>query len=244
MSTAQLREAAARRFRWNDVWEATLARRPEFVAAAVRLNAAAGSGRHLDDKIRAFIRVSLNASVTHLSAERTREAIRDALDAGATREELVEVLMVASTVGIHGMNADVLAGALAEQRSHPAPQLTERQESIREQYRRTRGYWREFLNDTLRLAPEFLAAYLDFSGAPWEVGVLDPKVREFLYLAFDTSPTHLHLTGLRIHIDNALSYGASPEEIIEVMELASVMGLQTLDMAMPILDEELRGQGN
>jgi len=237
--TDTLRDAARDRFVWNDVWEATLAERPEFVAAAVRLDSVVAGGGCLDPKVRAFILLSLNAAVTHLAPEPTRAAIRAAIAAGATREELVEVLMVVVTLGVHGMNAHVLAEALEERGLRPAdPELTEHQHRIREEYRETRGYWRDFLNHTLGLAPDFLSAYLEFSGAPWTVGVLEPKVREFLYLAFDTSPTHMHLTGLKIHIHNALGYGATTEEIVEVMGLAAGMGLQTLDFAMPILDEE------
>lgn len=120
-----------------------------------------------------------------------------------------------------------------------AAELSPRQLGIRDEYRRTRGYWRDFLDPTLELAPDFLEAYLDFSGAPWREGVLEPKVREFVYLAFDTSPTHLHMAGLRVHIDNALDHGASVAEIVAVMSMAAGMGLQTLQVAVPLLHEQL-----
>lgn len=243
MSADKLRSVASARFAWNDVWEATLAERPEFVEAAVRLDSVGVSTGQLDPKVRAFLRLALNAALTHLAPQPTRSAIRQAIDAGATREELVEVLMVVATLGVHGMNADVLAEVLQERGLRTSDsKLTDQQRHIRDEYQRTRGYWRDFLNHTLELAPDFLSAYLQFSGAPWTVGVLEPKVREFIYLAFDTSPTHLHLTGLKIHIDNALGYGASAEEIVEVMGIAATMGLQTLDFAMPMVDEELKGR--
>lgn len=226
------------RFAGNEVWEHVAATRPSYVRAAERLDEVAGSGP-LDPKTRAFVRLALNAAVTHLNARGIAAAIDEALAAGATRDELFEVLMVACTLGVHGMNAEVLAEVLDARGERGETRFDDEQERIREEYRRTRGYWRDFLDPTLEYAPRFLEAYLDFSGAPWREGVLEPKVREFIYLAFDTSPTHLHLVGLRVHIDNALEHGASVGEIVEVMSLAAAMGLQTLDVAVPLLDEAL-----
>lgn len=224
---------------WNSAWEHVAARRPEFVDSAVAFDRTAAVPRRLSPKVHAFIRLTLNAAVTHFNEHAARRAIRDARDAGASADELAEVLMVASTVSVHGMNADVLADVLHERGDRPERALTEEQVRIRSDYTAVRGYWRDFLDDTLEFAPEFLEAYLGFSGAPWRNGVLEPKVREFLYLAFDTAPTHLHMTGLRIHIHNALDLGADVEEIIEVMSIAATMGLQTLQLGMTLLDEEV-----
>lgn len=222
--------------REDAVWSGVRERHPAYLDAIAAFEAAT-SGDALDPKTNAFVRLALNASVTHLRVPGIQAAIRDAREAGATEEELFEVLLVTCTIGVHGMNADVLADVLAE-RGVPASALSAQQERIRDEYRRVRGYWRDFLDPTLRLAPDFLAAYLDFSGAPWRDGVLEPKVREFLYLAFDTSPLHLHMAGLRVHIDNALGHGATQAEIVAVMALAAGMGLQTLDVAVPLLADE------
>ena len=60
-----------------------------------------------------------------------------------------------------------------------------------------RGYWHSSWDDTLQLLPELLAAYLEFSGVPWRGGTLEPKVKEFIYIAFDVAATHLYRTGLK-----------------------------------------------
>lgn len=213
------------------VWEALRALRPGYARAAGEF-ARATRGGALDAKTRAFVRMALNGAVTHLRGEALADAMGDARDAGASAEEILEVLMVTCTIGVHGMNADVLADVLAE-RGGPVDTtaLTPAQERIREDYRRTRGYWRDFLDPTLALAPGFLEAYLEFSGAPWREGMLEPKVREFLYLAFDTSPTHLHMAGLRVHIHKALDHGATVDEIVAVMAMSAGLGLQTLSAA-------------
>lgn len=222
---------------WNAVWERESRERPEYLESVAGLHQTPERIGALAPSTRALIRLALDAAVSHLHADGMELAMRDALDAGASAQEIFETLMVSATIGVHGMNADVLAEVLAE-RGHPAASapLDAAQIAIRDEYTRVRGYWRDFLNDTLRLAPDFLQAYLAFSGAPWRLGVLEPKVREFIYIAFDTSPTHMHLTGLRLHINQALDHGATPEEIVEIMALAGSMGLQSLKVGVPILD--------
>ena len=72
----------------------------------------------------------------------------------------------------------------------------------------------------LKLCPDFFEAYVEFSSVPWKTGTLEPKIKEFIYIAIDTATTHLHKEGARIHIRNALEHGASKEEIMEVFECA------------------------
>jgi alkylhydroperoxidase/carboxymuconolactone decarboxylase family protein YurZ len=79
---------------------------------------------------------------------------------------------------------------------------------------------------------------------PWVSGVLEPKVKELIYTAFDVSATHLYTPGLRLHIKNAIGYGATREEILEVMELASVIGIHACTVGVPILVEELAAAGS
>lgn len=223
----------------EEIWDEALATRPEYVRAALSLAEVPLRMGELDPKTRAFVKLSLEGALTHLRERGMRQAIAEALEAGATRDELIEVLVVASTLAVHGMNPEALEEVLAERGTPVSEELSERQEAIRTEYTAVRGYWRDFLDPTLRQAPEFLETYLEFSGAPWRVGVLEPKVREFIYLAFDTSATHLHMAGLRVHIHNALGHGATPGEIVEVMALAAAMGLQTLALGLEILDDSV-----
>ena len=78
---------------------------------------------------------------------------------------------------------------------------------------------------------------------PWRSGTLEPKVKEFIYIAFDTAATHLYVKGLKLHIENAIDHGATPQEILEVMEIASVLGIHGVTAAAPILLEELSDSG-
>ncbi len=87
------------------------------------------------------------------------------------------------------------------------------------------------------------AAYTNFSSVPWRTGTLSPKVRELIYITFDTAATHLYVKGLKLHIENALGYGATVGELLEVMEIASMLGVHAVTSAAPILLEEAEAAG-
>ncbi len=117
--------------------------------------------------------------------------------------------------------------------------LTTQQQQIRDDFIEARGYWNPFWNGLLTLDPEFFQAYLAFSAVPWKSGPLEPKFKELIYIAVDAATTHLYEPGLRQHIRNALKHGASKEEIMEVLELVSVLGIHACTLGVPVLLEEL-----
>ncbi|MQA78827.1 MAG: carboxymuconolactone decarboxylase family protein [Streptosporangiales bacterium] len=118
-------------------------------------------------------------------------------------------------------------------------QLTDRQRELREKFIEERGYWSHIWDGLLQLDPDFFESYLNFSAVPWRTGVLEPKVKELIYTAIDASTTHLYEPGLRVHIRNALKYGATKEEVMEVLELTSVLGIHSCTLGVPVLMEEL-----
>lgn len=123
-------------------------------------------------------------------------------------------------------------------------ELNEKQKQLKEKFIAERGYWSEGIwEPVLKIDPDFFEAYLNFSAVPWKKGVLPPKIKELIYIAIDASTTHLYEPGLRQHISNALKYGATKEEIMEVFEVTSVLGIHTCTMGVPILMEELKKAG-
>ena len=66
-----------------------------------------------------------------------------------------------------------------------------------------------------------------------------PKLAELLSIEFDAPYTHIYATGTRRHIKAALKLGATMEEIIEVLKLCVVEGVQAFNLGVPIPDEEL-----
>lgn len=229
---------------WNDTWETILTLDPPFMRAYSDLSAVPWRKNHLDAKTKEFIYIAVDAAATHLYVPGIRQHVRAALDQGATKEEIMEVLELTATLGIHAMNIGVpiLVEVLVEKgiRSGPA-ELNEYQKELKDRFTKNRGYWHPFWDDMLELDPELFDAYTEFSSVPWRTGTLTPKVKEFIYIAFDTAATHLYVKGLKAHIENAIGYGATVGEILEIMEIATVLGIHAVTTAAPILAEELDG---
>jgi hypothetical protein len=123
-------------------------------------------------------------------------------------------------------------------------ELTGEQVRLKEAFIAGRGYWSDFWDDVLRLDPELFEAHLNFTMVPWRKGHLAPKFKELIYVAVDAATTHLYEPGLRAHIRRALDLGATKEEIIEVYELISSLGIHTFTMGLPVLVEELDVRGH
>jgi alkylhydroperoxidase/carboxymuconolactone decarboxylase family protein YurZ len=230
------------RGRWSDAWQGVLELDPEFLQSYLDLSMVPYRKNHLDPKVKELISITIDANATHLYLPGVRQHIKAALKLGVTAQEIMEVLELAATLGIHAMNIGVpiLVQVLEEKglRTGPAP-LNEYQEQLKAEFTGTRGYWHSFWDEMLELDPELFAAYTKFSSVPWHTGTLEPKVKEFIYIAFDTAATHLYVKGLKLHIENSVGYGATPQEILEVMEIASILGIHAVTSAVPILLEEL-----
>jgi alkylhydroperoxidase/carboxymuconolactone decarboxylase family protein YurZ len=227
---------------WGPEWETILELDPEFMRAYLDFSAVPWRKNCLDDKTKELIYIAVDAAATHLYLPGIRQHIRAALKAGATQQEIMEVLELTSTLGIHAMNIGVpiLVEVLVEKGLRSAPaELTEYQEALKADFTKTRGYWHAFWDEILELDPELFEAYTEFSSVPWRSGTLTPKMKEFVYIAFDTAATHLYVKGLKLHIENAIGYGATAQEILEIMEIASVLGMHATTTAAPILVEEV-----
>jgi alkylhydroperoxidase/carboxymuconolactone decarboxylase family protein YurZ len=227
---------------WGSAWERIVELDAEFVAAYLEWAAVPVRKRHLEPKVREFMFIAADAATTHLYAPGIRQHVRAALDYGASAAEVMEVLELTSTLGIHACNIGIplLIEVLTEEgkRAGPAP-LSAQQEKLKAEFTASRGYWHEFWDGLLELDPELFAAYLNFSALPWRSGVLAPKVKELVYIAFDGAATHLYAPGLKLHMRNAVRLGATAEEITEVLEIVSVIGIHTATVSVPILAEEL-----
>ena len=62
---------------------------------------------------------------------------------------------------------------------------------------------------------------------------------ELISIAFDASCTHMYAPGVRRHIQGALKAGATPEEIMTVLQICVSMGVEACAKGVPILAEEL-----
>ena len=226
---------------WNAMWEGLLELDEDFFEAYTNFSSVPWRKGPLDPKIKEFIYIAVDAAATHLYEPGIRLHVKQALSYGATAQEIMEVLELTATLGIHActIGVPILLEELEASGQTLSHEFDERQLELRADFERKRGYWNDFWNEMLILDADFFESYIHFSSVPWLSGPLEPKVKELIYTAFDVSATHLYVSGLRQHIRNALDYGATREEVLEVIELASVIGIHSCTVGVPILLEEL-----
>jgi alkylhydroperoxidase/carboxymuconolactone decarboxylase family protein YurZ len=224
---------------WSDALDLALKEDSAFFRDYLAMANVALESDHLEPKLCDFVMIAASASVTHLNSEAVALHIEGALRHGATRKEIAEVLQISSVLGIHAymvgvpvLLEELVAAGTSLDDAFP---LDEKFERVKSQFTEQRGYWSEQLQSMVRTSPAFFEGYTAFSSTPWRSGTLAPVVKELLYVAIDVSTTHLFEPGVRIHTRNALRYGATPEQILQVMQIVSCLGMQSFLLGAPHL---------
>jgi alkylhydroperoxidase/carboxymuconolactone decarboxylase family protein YurZ len=65
------------------------------------------------------------------------------------------------------------------------------------------------------------------------------KVKELVLCALKSTTAHLHQPELKSHMRDVLKYGGTADEIMETMELASLLSISSMDVGLEVLEEEL-----
>jgi alkylhydroperoxidase/carboxymuconolactone decarboxylase family protein YurZ len=218
---------------WDAAW----------AAACERMTANPWTGGALSRRLVELIGVALNAACTNLNEDGVRRHIRAALEAGATRDQILLVLKCASVMSIHScsLGAPILleeARAAGVQPVAKAPAATPACDRMK-----SAGQWNPAWDPFYELDPVWTDEFMATGIGIYASGVLPAKEIELLSIAFDASYTHMYAPGTRRHIRNALKAGGTMEEIMEVLKLCAAHGVQACNLGVPILAEELARQG-
>ena len=215
----------------------------EWADACTRMATNPWTNGILPRKFIELVSVGLNAACTNLNPEGTRRHIRAALQAGATREEILFVLKCAAVMSLHScsLGAPILieeaeaAGARRAPTTGAKTPAADRMKAL--------GQWNTAWDPFFDLDPVWTDDYMATGLAVYASGLLSPKEIELLSIAMDASYTHMYAPGTRRHIRNALKAGATVEEIMEVLKLCVAHGVQACNLGVPILAEELERAG-
>jgi alkylhydroperoxidase/carboxymuconolactone decarboxylase family protein YurZ len=191
-----------------------------------------------------LISLAINAACTNLNPDGTRRHIRAALEAGATRDEILFVLKAGSVMAIHScsLGAPILleeAQAAGVTPARKTPAATPACDAMR-----AIGQWNTAWDPFFELDPMWTDEFFATAIPMYKSGVLPPKDVELLSIACDASFTHMYAPGTHRHIKAALKLGATMEEIMEVLKLCVVQGVQACNMGVPILAEEIAKLSN
>lgn len=187
-----------------------------------------------------LIGLAINAACTNLNPEGTRRHIRRALQAGATRDQILLVLKCAAVMSLHScsLGAPILLEEAKAVGKQPAPRPQAPSTPYIDKMK-TIGQWNQAWDPFYALDPVWLDEFMAGGAGIYGNGVLSPKEIELLSVAFDASFTHMYAPGTRRHIKGALLAGASVEEVMEVLKLCVAQGVQACNLGVPILADEL-----
>ena len=104
---------------------------------------------------------------------------------------------------------------------------------------RATGEFNPAWDSIAELDPAWLERFLEMGLKPRMNRALDAKTWELIAIAVDASCTHLYAPGVRRHIRRALEVGATPAEIMAVLEAVAVLGIHSCALGFPILLEEM-----
>jgi alkylhydroperoxidase/carboxymuconolactone decarboxylase family protein YurZ len=217
---------------WDPVW----------VEQCLEMSTEPWTGGVLPRKDVELISIAVCAACTNLDDSGTRRHIRCALEAGASREEILMILKIASLLSLHtcSLGAPILLEEAKAVGSRQGPAETSATPVCDKM--KSAGQWNPAWDAFFEIDAAWTEAIIAASLPVYTSGVLSPKLAELLSIAVDASITHMYAPGTRRHIQTALKLGVTVEEIMEVLKICVSLGMQACNLGIPILAEELNRQ--
>lgn len=108
---------------------------------------------------------------------------------------------------------------------------------------RAAGEWNSAWDGLYALDPVYTEKFLAMGVHAMQQSGLDAKTRELIAIAVDASCTHLYSPGVKRHVRRALEVGATPREVLAVLQMVSVLGIHSVAMGVPMLEEAMADLG-
>lgn len=118
--------------------------------------------------------------------------------------------------------------------------MEDKAKEVLEKIRKDRGFVQRSREIWAKYDPEYLDMYHQmFMHVMHKKQRIDRKTKELIVIGIDAA--NLYETGLRIHLKSALKMGITVEEIVEVLETASIPGgVHILAVSLPVLESILQ----
>ena len=196
--------------------------------------------RVLPRKVKELICVVMDA-ITYYE-QGLRIHVRGALEHGATEEEILEALELCSILGSHYMSVHLPAFVDEVQKFEGGKEALvtgDRAKELIERLERERGVMRPWRRMLAALDPDFMEMWHKATiHALVRKGALPRKVKEIICIVMDAITYYEE--GVRIHVRGALQNGASRQEVLETLELCSILGGHFMSVHLPAFEEEVQ----
>lgn len=198
---------------------------------AERACAGMDEGAPLDELSAALISLAVAVSVTLLDRRSIEAGISAAFDAGASVEQVQEIIALSSGLGVHSLMASsvaVLAASASRGLIDPDCPLDADRQKLWDEHVGTDPFWSGFseelpgfLEAMLRLSPDIFLGFFEYCAIPWRSGTVRAKVKELAALACDAAPSHRFRPGFRVHLKNAIKLGVGRTAILQALDIAA-----------------------
>ena len=211
---------------------------PDFAAAFIDYAESAGRASGLPPWVRELLLLAHDVSITNLDEIGATHRVTMALEAGATPAQVVRVVELVTMVSLHGLTHGIRIVQSLDDDPEP--------EAIDD----PRGYWRAFdrtfpaFREGMRAGnPAAYEAYERMGSLLWREGGLEPRWAELVYVVADLANTHLFTDGAAFHIENALHYGATREQVVDAIFLTVPSVVRSLEVGFRAVRAGLDAHG-
>lgn len=215
------KDILAKRGYWARFHDVLLERVPAFLKAYLDFQDEPARSGIVDQRMCELIYVAVDVSINHRYPEGGRRHMRRALAAGATKEAVLQTILIATALAAR-QPLDIGLSILAEERDG-APYSSEEASSS-------------------KLFQHMVRGSEAYDTAARQAGPLSPKECELVALAVCAAPDSLFKPGMRRHTRAALAAGASGAEIATVLQLAAAISIHCCTSALPAFEEAVADQ--
>lgn len=189
-----------------------------------------GDGEALGPVDRLLIRIGLACALPSLNKDASHHAIAEALTAGASAQQIQEIVSLMAGLGVHSLmlTANLITQEAGLVDADGAIAFTAEEQEKWDSRIAGDPFWDRmeeelpgFLRSMLKLSPAQFDAFFDFCAVPWKTRTVSARTKELLAMASDAMPSHRFMPGFRLHLANAIKLGAGRRAIEECLDLAA-----------------------
>ncbi|BCH28929.1 hypothetical protein MesoLjLc_08590 [Mesorhizobium sp. L-8-10] len=213
---------------------------PAFLEAYGRYAGYPAAHGPLSRRMVELVYVALDCSAAHMFAPGAALHIRLALEAGASRRDICDVLKLATARGLDGCLAgmDILSGELGRRgAASSAGPLSLEQAELRGRYIAIRGDWPGHCDYLLRRDAAFFALMLDMMAVRDDGEGLSPRDQVLIRIALAACFVALDRESLRAAIRQSLALDATQDEIEQVLQLTAHIAVHACAVGFPAMRE-------
>jgi alkylhydroperoxidase/carboxymuconolactone decarboxylase family protein YurZ len=182
-------------------------------------------GPDLDPLSAALVGLAVRASVVSLVPAEIAASIAAARTAGASTEQIQEIISLVSGLGVHSL---MVSATLALDASENARPFDTEQQQLWTRYVGDDPYWKGFdtelpgfLEALLRVSPAAFRGFFDYCAIPWATRHVRAVTKELAAMACDANPGHRFGPGFRLHLRNAIQLGAGRKAVLDSLRIAA-----------------------